>query len=221
MVPVMRPNAFVLSLAFLVCAIEASASTIVGWHLPRGWYEPPSLVAEGVEFKRLTAGAGMYMPQLYRYSRWNARNMAEAIELEEWLTFGFTSEAGVDLNRLSFSLGAQANAPDRFVMQYSLDGGDWVNIAHDRRITSSAPVNYVFGFGPELDETRDITFRMLAWGATTEIASMSMALARFGENQEFGIELSTIPTPVPLPGTLPALLGGLGLAGVVRLLRRR
>ena len=127
------------------------------------------------------------------------------------ITPTFVLNAGVNGQSLRYDINLQrVDAFEAFDTNLSINGGDWITMAHD---TSSLGPAYSTG-PPRITRTVDLTFFGAAVGdsARVEFRYYSTFLLPMVRNEYVEIDNVRIPTPVPEPAT--ALLLMLTTAGL-------
>jgi hypothetical protein len=188
----------------------------------------------------LTRGPGVVMQSLVRsFSsvQWgDAANSFAAYATKEdavaggdYLFFTLAPAEGLSLSfeGLDVKIRRAASAPGNFGWQYQVGIGDFVDAGSEMSYTGTEtngaflPQVTLSDIGDLQEVTEPVTFRLVAWGAGHETASLAVGRSSSSVNEDVLIVSGAV---IPEPSTYAVIFGGMALAGVVfhrRLVRRR
>ncbi|MGF1446498.1 MAG: hypothetical protein ACFBRM_09895 [Pikeienuella sp.] len=214
------------------------ASGLAGADLTRG---PGLTVGNGAEVNEPSGIASGVANGIFSSSGFNNNtNAAGALANGDLITWSLVSAFPLDLNTISFGLDrdvgsnpagnfsdAEAAGPPQVLLQVSVDDGPFETVVAGQ--APAQPRDFDLNLSP-VPVGSSFDFRLLAFGFSVPGGALADAAAERSDldlvaSAEFaslGINDAVISIDgavVPLPATLPLMLGGLGLGALV--LRRR
>jgi hypothetical protein len=198
-------------------AAPASAVTMAAYDTVNGQSIAASIESPYITAADLTRGAGLREvgnANHFRSRRWrNGGSAATALSGNRYLEWGFTSSANFTLDTLSLRYDRNANGPTSIAIFASFDGGAFSQIFTDTTVTTTVETTNIDLSAYSVDTA---TFRLVGWNATNNSGRFWLTNNGVGPGNAYGLALTGDITPVPVPASLPLLVGAIGLFGVIR-----
>ena len=196
---------------------QASADLIVEYDGIAGTSQTGTIGTLASSALDLTRGAGINAAtgDSFNSNNFDSATLADAIAADEFLSFGFTPAAPVDLTDIQVALDRSNTGPTTVYLFSSIGGftpGD--------QITSAAipdPVAIVnFDISSLTNVSTATEFRFYYAGATSGAGTSDIEDDLIGGSGNVGLQVNGVAAAViPEPSSM-ALLGLVGLAGIVR-----
>lgn len=198
-------------------AMPASAVTISAYETVNGASIASTLNGPGVVSADLTRGNGLQEignANHFRSRFWTVGGDATtALSNNDYIEWGFSATGAYDLDTLSLRYDRNDNGPQSIAIFASYDGGAFTQIFTDTTVTTTIEIANVNLSGTTATSA---TFRLVGWDASNSGGRFWLRNNGVGPSNDYGVVLSGELAVVPVPASLPLMIGALGLFGLTR-----
>ncbi|MEM8978868.1 MAG: VPLPA-CTERM sorting domain-containing protein [Pseudomonadota bacterium] len=208
------------ALALAAFAAPAAATTLVAYTSVNGDFITPDQQGFGVTGLSLTRAGGL--SQIGNANRFRSNGFAtsdlvqDAVNDGDYITFGFDSSVGYDLDQLGVRFRVNGNGPQAVLAQIAVDGGAYEDVA--LLTPSTDQTSYLLDLST-FNNVTDADFRLIGFDAVTDNGRLILGNTNADPfNGGSVVVTGDQVAPVPLPAAGGLLLIG---AGAIVALRRK